>query len=122
MLDKVEIIDNGNGFNSRSLYRFKQLADRSKKLNNRGTGKIQIFHRFKEILVDSVFVENNETQQLLLKYDINDILLIKIKETHEIKARQVIQDKTKTYLIPLNKHLIKPTTHCKTFFTRYHSP
>lgn len=79
ILDKVEIVDNGNGFHSESLRRFKQLADRSKKLNNRGTGKIQIFHRFKEILVDSIFKENNKTQHLILSYNIDDELEEKLE-------------------------------------------
>ncbi|MDR0741414.1 MAG: ATP-binding protein [Rickettsiales bacterium] len=52
-LDFIMIKDNGIGFTSENLSRFKEPAANTKGLNNRGTGKIQIFCRFKEISIDS---------------------------------------------------------------------
>jgi len=63
-LDSISIEDNGIGFTSENLSRFKNLADNSKNLNNRGTGKIQIFHRFNKIFIDSIFYENNIFKKL----------------------------------------------------------
>ena len=42
-LDCIDIIDNGIGFTEENIRRFKDLANNSKGLNNRGTGKIQIY-------------------------------------------------------------------------------
>jgi hypothetical protein len=63
-LNSISIEDNGIGFTSENLSRFKNLADNSKNLNNRGTGKIQIFHRFNKILINSIFCENNIFKKL----------------------------------------------------------
>lgn len=73
-LKSVSIEDNGIGFTNESLQRFKNLADGSKLLNNRGTGKIQMFHRFKSIIVKSSFEENNSFYNVNLKYSIDDVL------------------------------------------------
>lgn len=63
-LDFIAIEDNGIGFTSENLLRFKELGEKTKGLNNRGTGKIQIFHHFNEISIDSSFVERNEWNKL----------------------------------------------------------
>ena len=73
-LDSIKITDNGKGFYKEALEHFKSLADRGKCYNNRGTGKIQIFHRFKEIFVDSFFYEETQKKRLKLSYDITDQL------------------------------------------------
>ncbi|MDR2762978.1 MAG: hypothetical protein LBB88_10275 [Planctomycetaceae bacterium] len=64
ILDFISIEDNGIGFTTDNMTRFKKLAETTKGLNNKGTGKIQIFHRFNEIIVDSAFVENNRINNL----------------------------------------------------------
>jgi hypothetical protein len=63
-LDSITIEDNGVGFTIENLSRFKELADTTKGLNNRGTGKIQIFCRFKEISIDSAFSEAGKWNKL----------------------------------------------------------
>jgi len=68
-LDSISVEDNGIGFTSENLSRFKKLADNTKKMNNRGTGKIQIFHRFNEISIDSIFYENNTLNKLNAKLE-----------------------------------------------------
>lgn len=63
-LDYISIEDNGIGFTSDNLVRFKKLAKKTKGLNNRGTGKIQIFCRFNEISINSMFNETGKGKQL----------------------------------------------------------
>lgn len=63
-LRSISIEDNGMGFNSENLTNFKKFGSRQKGLNNRGTGKIQIFCWFGKIDIDSIFEENSEWYQL----------------------------------------------------------
>ena len=58
-LDSVEVEDNGAGFNEASFGRFISLLDKSKGHHNRGTGRLQYFHRFGEIIIDSVYRKNS---------------------------------------------------------------
>lgn len=60
LLSSISIVDNGEGFIQKNIERFKNLGERSKGLNNRGTGKIQLFSRFKQISIDSIFYEDNK--------------------------------------------------------------
>lgn len=64
LLDYVSVEDNGIGFTGPNLARFKELAANTKGLNNRGTGKIQIFCRFDEVSIDSIFNENANWSKL----------------------------------------------------------
>lgn len=57
-LEKVEITDNGIGFDDENYMRFKEFFDKSKGYGNKGTGRFQYFHRFYQIKIDSVFEEN----------------------------------------------------------------
>lgn len=57
-LDCIEIEDNGIGFVTNWFERYMQLAENTKQMNNRGTGKLQMFHRFNKISLDSIFYEN----------------------------------------------------------------
>jgi len=63
-LNFITIEDNGIGFTYENLSRFKSLADNTKGLNNLGTGKIQVFHRFNEVSIDSSFLENGKWNKL----------------------------------------------------------
>gem|GEM_PF-623936 len=63
-LDYITIEDNGIGFTSENLSRFKKLASDTKGLNNKGTGKIQIFCRFDKISIDSIFCEKGKWNKL----------------------------------------------------------
>lgn len=60
----VSICDNGLGFVSKNHERFKDLGEKSKGLNNRGTGKIQIFCRFRQIDIESVYYEDDKWERL----------------------------------------------------------
>ncbi len=71
-IDSISIEDNGIGFTTDNLTRFKHLGDKTKNLNNRGTGKIQFFYRFKEIEINSSYVENNQYKTLKLQYELHD--------------------------------------------------
>ena len=55
VLDSITVEDNGVGFTSENLARFKELASYTKGLNNRGTGKIQIFCRFSTVAINSTY-------------------------------------------------------------------
>ena len=85
-LDKIQITDNGVGFRQENRNRFMQFANRENNRNNKGTGKIQIFHRFKKILVDSIFLENNKVQHLAFSYDRDDDLSYLNKDAPEKKC------------------------------------
>jgi hypothetical protein len=63
-LDFMSVEDNGIGFTSENLDRFKKLATDTKGLNNRGTGKVQIFCRFNEIEIVSSFNEAGKSYEL----------------------------------------------------------
>lgn len=64
LLDCISVEDNGVGFTSANLARFKELADNTKGLNNRGTGKIQIFSHFDKISIGSIFSEESKWSKL----------------------------------------------------------
>jgi hypothetical protein len=57
-LERIEIEDNGVGFNSKNFERFELLLDKSKGFNNRGSGRIQYLH-----MANRVFVESNYFEQ-----------------------------------------------------------
>lgn len=66
----IDIIDNGIGFTEENIRRFKDLANNSKGLNNRGTGKIQIYHRFRNISINSIFSENGRWRNLKAEWNL----------------------------------------------------
>lgn len=72
IVDYISVSDNGIGFIQKNEERLLALGDRSKGLNNRGTGKAQIFHRFKEIEITSVFAGENGLTQKDITYDRKD--------------------------------------------------
>lgn len=90
-LKSISIEDNGIGFTDECFQRFKNLADGSKLLNNRGTGKIQMFHRFKSIFVNSCFSENNSFYNVKFTYSIDDVL-----EPSEPKTLEAHSSENKT--------------------------
>ncbi len=57
-LENIVISDNGSGFTDESFGRFSKLLDDSKGYNNRGSGRIQILHRYERFEVESYFVRN----------------------------------------------------------------
>lgn len=69
MLKEISVTDNGIGFTSKNLFYFKQLANQSKGLNNRGTGIVQVFCRFDDLQVDSNFIENGQPQRIHIKWN-----------------------------------------------------
>ena len=61
VFQRISVTDNGVGFNYQNYSRFKEFFDKSKGYNNRGSGRLQFLHRFKKIVVDSVF-QDGETK------------------------------------------------------------
>ncbi len=59
-LDKIEIFDNGAGFNDENYGRFETLLDKSKGYNNRGSGRIQYLHRADKVEVNSFYRKDND--------------------------------------------------------------
>jgi len=57
-LERIEIEDSGEGFSDENLDRFQSLFDTSKNFRNKGTGKLQIFHRFEDIEVKSRYKDD----------------------------------------------------------------
>ncbi|MCK4945074.1 MAG: hypothetical protein KAS59_02305 [Alphaproteobacteria bacterium] len=62
-LQKIEIIDNGEGFTLESYKRFGEFFDKSKGYNNNGTGRLQFLHRFDKIEVESKYNIEGITHQ-----------------------------------------------------------
>ncbi|MFN4185962.1 MAG: hypothetical protein ACK4M6_14390 [Hyphomonas sp.] len=54
-LDSILVFDNGIGFGQKNRLRFAEFFDRSKGYNNRGSGRFQFFHRFKQLEIESVY-------------------------------------------------------------------
>lgn len=57
---KLEIVDNGAGLNTASYRRLECLRDSSKSAKNRGTGRIQFVHFFKEAIIESYYSIGNK--------------------------------------------------------------
>lgn len=55
---KLEVEDNGSGFNDESFSRFLQLKDNRKSFRNRGSGRIQLLHVFDEANYISIYKQN----------------------------------------------------------------
>ena len=68
-LSSVVIKDNGIGFTRENLCNFKALASKSKGMNNRGTGLIQMFCRFSKLTIHSIFNEDDKWKELNLSWD-----------------------------------------------------
>lgn len=69
-IDYVTVEDNGIGFTSENLRNFKELANKDKGLNNRGTGTVQVFCRFNTMEIDSTFIENGKWNSLNVSWRI----------------------------------------------------
>ncbi|MDR2068133.1 MAG: hypothetical protein LBP41_04060 [Holosporaceae bacterium] len=57
--ERVDIADNGDGFREDDYERFIAWGDTGKKKNNRGSGRMQFYHCFKEIYVCSLFCDES---------------------------------------------------------------
>jgi len=89
-LDFITIEDNGVGFTSENLARFKELANYTKGLNNRGTGKIQIFCRFNEIAINSTYYEEEKWNKLSAVWKKNGEYDQEITESDSLDNTQTI--------------------------------
>ena len=88
-LEQVEIIDNGAGFNEENYNRFREFFDKSKGYDNRGTGRLQYFHRFQRVEIDSTFESNEKYYRRVI--NCNKLNFI-VKETLD----EVITESSKT--------------------------
>lgn len=68
-LEQVEIVDNGIGFTDENYNRFIEFFDKSKGYDNRGTGRLQYFHRFNKIHVESTFLIDGDVNRRVIKCD-----------------------------------------------------
>ncbi len=59
--DRIEIDDNGIGLNEVNYSRLLTLRDESKKMSNKGTGRIQYIHFFDETIIKSTYKTDNGT-------------------------------------------------------------
>ena len=60
-LERIEVCDNGIGFNSDNYQRFGVFLDRSKGFNNRGSGRVQFLHFAEKIEITSYYVDTGTT-------------------------------------------------------------
>jgi hypothetical protein len=68
-LDFISVEDNGIGFTASNLERFKEFGGNTKGMNNRGTGKIQIFCRFNRVSIKSIFKESEKWHKLNVSWE-----------------------------------------------------
>ena len=59
-LESIDVIDRGVGFDEENFERFETLLDKSKGYCNRGSGRIQLLHRFNHALVESYFRQGGQ--------------------------------------------------------------
>jgi hypothetical protein len=67
--DKIQIVDNGFGFDEDSYKRYKKLFDKSKNLKNRGSGRLQFLHRFSKVEVESVYYKDTQAYKRIFYSD-----------------------------------------------------
>ncbi len=73
---KFEVVDNGIGINDTNYNRLLNLRDDSKKMSNKGTGRIQYIHFFDHTYIDSVFKKGNDTlERIQITLSKNDAFL-----------------------------------------------
>lgn len=104
LLSSISILDNGEGFIKKNIERFKNLGEKTKGLNNRGTGKIQIFCRFTQIFIDSTFCENGSWKHFTATWKRNGEYtsnISSVKENTEMQTSVtmsgIINDKEQKY-------------------------
>ena len=59
--NNLTISDNGIGFNEEEFSRIFTLRDNTKNMNNKGTGRVQFLHYFKESHFNSVYKDKNSS-------------------------------------------------------------
>ncbi len=74
-LEDISIQDNGEGFTPEAFLRFKNTFNFRKGFNNRGTGRIQYLHRFENVLINSIY-QDNEGGTFLRKFKCNTFQFI----------------------------------------------
>lgn len=101
---KLELIDNGAGLNTASYRRLKCLRDSSKSAKNRGTGRIQFMHFFKETTIESHYTDGDQyfLKKVTLSKQPNFLSHNSILRVDEDK---IIDDDTKTSTIVVLKDL-----------------
>ena len=62
-LERIEIADNGIGFDDANYARFETFLDRTKGFNNRGSGRVQFLHFARRIEVTSHFVHGDSVMR-----------------------------------------------------------
>jgi hypothetical protein len=63
-LEQIDITDNGDGFKEEDCERFIMWGNKGKKKNNRGSGRMQFYHCFKEIEVSSLFYDESGKKKM----------------------------------------------------------
>ena len=72
---QIKISDNGEGLNEKNYSRLLNLRDDSKGPTNKGTGRIQYVHFFKETIIDSIYLEESKNINIQLTMSKDDIFL-----------------------------------------------
>jgi hypothetical protein len=98
-LEQADIIDKGNGFTEKSYERFRVWGDRSKKKNNRGSGRMQFYHDFEEVEIVSLFKEKNNVRKRTFAYDSDNFEEAKTHKTEELNS-----DEELTTCVSLKKY------------------
>lgn len=90
-LEKIDIIDNGSGFTDKDCDRFVAWGDRSKKKNNRGSGRMQFYHDFKKVVVNSIFRDGELVKKRTFTANSMDFIKHEEIKTEGIDASEQLQ-------------------------------
>lgn len=88
-LKECHIIDNGIGFEAKNYARFLDFFDNSKGYKNRGTGRLQFLHRFKEVEIESDYFVGKKVEHVSAKF--SDQSFQNFKETREVDESKNIE-------------------------------
>lgn len=67
-LDKIEVIDNGLGFDDNSFERFSTINDNRKGHANKGAGRLQFLKSFETTKIKSIFSKNNQNYERNIEF------------------------------------------------------
>ncbi|ERJ89109.1 hypothetical protein HMPREF1989_00029 [Porphyromonas gingivalis F0566] len=95
IIQEISVEDNGIGFNDESYSRLVVFKDDTKGFNNRGSGRIQMIHFFRQVKFDSVYHEGASLmkRRFVLSKEENflrkNTILYKMEEPSPVQGQEV---------------------------------
>ncbi|GGZ32401.1 hypothetical protein GCM10007049_27340 [Echinicola pacifica] len=95
---KLQIIDNGVGFNDKEFKRFNTYKDFTKGFKNLGSGRIQFTHYFDTTKVKSIYQDNGSFREREFFVSKNNDYLKRNSITYHKADRETIEESSRTVL------------------------